>query len=466
MIVRATYPELTENHINPICAMLKCYHPDKRERLATYNDSKKNVVFPNGSRILFRYCDNEKDAERFQGTEVDILMVDEATHQSEERFKKLTACVRGVNGFPKRIYCTMNPGNIGHAWVKRLFIDKAYKDGENSEDYMFIQSLVTDNKALTTTDPDYVRTLEALPPKLRKAWLEGDWDIFEGMFFEEFVDDPTHYEDRLYTHVIEPFEVPDSWQIFRSFDWGYARPFSCDWFALDPDTGRLYQILQFYGCTGTPNEGVKWTADKVFSEIAKIEREHRWLAGKDIYGVADSAIWASDGGEAIIESAYRHGVNFVKPDKTRIAGWLQIHYRLAFNEQGRPLLQIFNTCKHMIRTFPLLQYSETIPEDLDTNGEDHCLAGDTQVLTDKGYISIQDLVGTEGMVMSHDGQYHPYYDVRLTRKQADIIAIELEDGTKIHCTDDHRFMLPNGEWIHAKELVAGMEVKTYGSTSN
>ena len=97
---------------------------------------------------------------------------------------------------------------------------------------------------------------------------------------------------------------------------------------------------------------------------------------------------------------------------------------------------------------------------MDTDGEDHCLVGDTQVLTDEGYKSLESLVGTEGKVMSHDGKYHKYYDVRLTRKQTDIYAIELEDGTKIYCTDDHRFMLPNGEWIHTKNLSAGMEVKT------
>jgi len=113
-----------------------------------------------------------------------------------------------------------------------------------------------------------------------------------------------------------------------------------------------------------------------------------------------------------------------------------------------------------------MMYSSTHPEDLDTTLEDHCLSGDTQVLTDNGYRSIESLIGTEGRVMSHDGQYHTYHNVRLTRENAEIISIEMDDGTKINCTDDHRFMLPNGEWIRAKELVAGMEVKTYGSSSD
>lgn len=370
MIIRKTYPELTENHINPMIEMLKCYHPEKKERIATYNDAKKNIVFPNGSRILFRYCDNEKDAERFQGTEVDVLFIDEATHQSETKFKKLSACVRGVNDFPKRIYLTCNPGNEGHQWVKRLFIDRKYESNENPDDYMFIQSLVTDNMALMKSNPDYIRQLEALPPKLRKAWLDGDWNVYEGMFFEEFVDRPDHYLDRQWTHVIEPFEIPDNWTIFRCFDWGYNHPFACEYFAMDTD-GILYNILEFYGCTKTPNEGVKWIPSKVFAEMRKIELEHRWLRGKNIIGVADPAIWNAEYGESIAETAAKHGVYFGKGDHERLAGWMQMHYRLAFDENGYPMMYIFKNCKGTIRTLPLLMYDEHKPEDIDTEGEDH-----------------------------------------------------------------------------------------------
>ena len=370
MIIRKTYPELQENHIIPLCELLKCYAPSKADRIASYNDSKKNINFPNGSRILFRYCDAEKDAERFQGTEVDVLFIDEATHQSEEKMKKLTACVRGVNDFPKRIYFTANPGNEGHAWVKRLFIDKRYQNNENPDDYMFIQSLVTDNKALMESDPDYIRQLEALPPKLRKAWLEGNWDVYEGMFFEDFKDDPDHYIDRQWTHVINPFEIPESWKIYRSFDWGYNKPFSCAWWAVDFD-GVVYRILELYGCRETPNEGIKWTPPQVFAEIHRIETEHRWLKGKKIIGVADPAIWDAETGESIADVASRHQVFFSPGDNKRIPGWMQIHYRLAFDENGYPMMYIFSNCKAFIRTIPLLLYDEHKPEDLDTDGEDH-----------------------------------------------------------------------------------------------
>lgn len=370
MIIRKTYPELTENHINPMCEMLKCHHPDKRERIASYNDSKKNITFPNGSRILFRYCDNDKDAERFQGTEVDVLFIDEATHQSEERMKKLTACVRGVNNFPKRLYLTCNPGSEGHAWVKRLFIDRKYQSNENPDDYVFIQSKVTDNKALMESDPDYIRQLEALPPRLKRMWLDGDWGFYEGQFFETFTDDPDHYQDRQWTHVIDPFEIPQSWKIYRSFDWGFNKPFSTMWFAVDHD-GVAYHILEYYGCNGTPNEGVKQPPPQVFAEIHRIETEHRWLKGKHIIGIADPAIWDAQVGESIAETAAKHQVFFTRGDHKRIPGWMQCFYRLVFNEHGLPMFYVFSNCKHFIRTIPLLQYDEHKPEDLDTDGEDH-----------------------------------------------------------------------------------------------
>ena len=338
--------------------------------LAIYKETAKEFLFPNGSVILFRHCQTEKDVDKYQGTEVDVLFLDEATQLSEEQYNRFKACVRGVNKFPKRIYLTCNPGGEGHAWVKRLFIDRNYKHGENADEYSFIQSLVTDNKALLTSDPDYVKQLEALPPKLRKAWLEGDWNIFEGQFFEEFADRPEYYTERRWTHVIEPFEVPPEWNVVRSFDFGYSKPFSCDWWAIDYD-GRAYLILQLYGCTANPDEGVRWYPDRIFKEIHRIESEHRWLKNRHITGVADPSIWDDSRGNAVIDSADRHFVYFSKGDNRRLSGWMQCHYRLAFDENGFPMVYFFNTCRHAIRTLPMLRFSQTDPEDLDTKMEDH-----------------------------------------------------------------------------------------------
>ena len=362
-IVRKTYPELTANHIKPLTKEIQ-------KEMARYNDSKKEFRFLNGSEIIFRYLDTDKDLDRFQGTEFDILFLDEATQFSEDQYKMLIACVRGVNDFPKRVYITCNPGGVGHQWVKRLFIDRIYNTGEEPEEYSFIQAGVRDNKALMEMQPDYIKQLEALPPKIREAWLNGSWDVYMGQFFEDFYNFPDHYADRVGTHVIDPFEIPDGWKIYRSFDWGYNKPFSCGWWAVDYE-GVAYRILELYGCDKTPNEGVKWTPPKVFSEIHRIETEHRWLAGKKIIGIADPAIWDAETGESIADVAAKHQVFFTPGDNKRIPGWMQVHYRLAFDDNGFPMMYVFSNCKAFIRTIPLLQYDEHRPEDLDTDGEDH-----------------------------------------------------------------------------------------------
>jgi len=362
LIVRRTYAELQNNHINPLRGDLV--------GVARYNQSEKIFYFPNGSTIKFGYCASDGDLDQYQGAEYDVIFLDEATQLKEEWIKKIVACMRGVNDFPKRCYMTCNPGGPSHGYIKRLFIDRRYNQGERAEDYSFIQSLVGDNKALMESDPDYVHQLEALPAKLRAAWLEGRWDVYEGQFFEEFADDERHYGDRLWTHVIEPFEVPESWQIYRSFDFGYAKPFSFGWWAVDYE-GRLYRILELYGCTEDPNTGVKWEPARIFREAAQVEREHRWLKGKQIHGVADPSIWDGSRGESIADHAAKEQLYFQKGINDRLAGWMQVHYRMAFDEGGVPMMYVFKNCRAFIRTMPILMYSETKPEDLDTDGEDH-----------------------------------------------------------------------------------------------
>jgi len=362
LITRKTYRELLNNHITPLLAML--------DGIAVYNRTDKCFLFPNGSAIWFGYCACDADLDQYQGAEYDVWFADEAGQFPEHWLTSIDACVRGANKLPKRTYFTLNPGGPAHGYFKRLFIDRRFTEDEHGEDYAFIQALVTDNKALMKYQPEYIRALRKLPPKLRDAWLHGRWDVYEGQFFEDFVDRPEHYADRRYTHVIDPFEIPDSWKIYRSFDWGYNRPFSCGWWAVDYD-GVAYRILELYGCTGNPNEGLKWTPQQVFTEIHRIETEHPFLAGKYIAGIADPAIWDAQTGESIAEVAAKHQVYFTRGDNKRLPGWLQVHYRLAFDEQGYPQLYVFRNCKAFIRTMPLLQYDEQRCEDLDTEGEDH-----------------------------------------------------------------------------------------------
>lgn len=376
LIVRLTFRELQNNHIDTLIGELKGF--------AKYNRQDKRFTWFNGSTIDFLYCACDGDLAHFQGAQWDIIMIDESTNLREEWIKKIVVCCRGVNDFPKRIYYFFNPGGPSHDYHKRIFVDRDYRDKEKPEDYQFIQALVTDNKYLMESQPEYIEFLENLPPKLRKAWLEGCWDIFEGQFFEDFrprpdgrmcaeagIEPEEALRQHRYTHVIEPFEPPRGWTIMRSYDFGYGKPFSLAWWACDYD-GVLYRIMELYGCTDTPNEGVKWTPDEQFRKASEIERTHPWLKGRKIVdSIADPAIWDSSRGESIAQTAARYGIYFTPGDNARIPGWMQVHYRLQQDRYGRSRMYVFSNCKAFIRTIPLMMYSTTHPEDLDTSLEDH-----------------------------------------------------------------------------------------------
>ena len=364
LLLRRTLTELRKNHIDPLKGELSGF--------AEYRSTERAFIFPNGSRLELGYCDSDGDLLQYQGAEYDVIGFEEATNFKEDWIRFISTSLRSTRrDFFTRIYYTCNPGGVGHNYIKRLFIDRDFREGEHGEDYRFIPARVYDNEPLMRADPDYIRLLEALPEAKRRAHLEGDWNVCEGQVFEEFRDVPEHYADRRFTHVIEPFAPPESWTLHRSFDFGYSKPYSVGWWACDYD-GRLYRILELYGCM--PHEadaGVRQTPDEIFLKIAEIERDHPWLAGRHIYGVADPAIWDASRGISIAEVGEKYGIYFDHGDNKRIPGWMQFHYRLSFDENGIPMVYIFKNCRDFIRTVPLLSYSRTLCEDIDTALEDH-----------------------------------------------------------------------------------------------
>ena len=372
-IVRRTLEELRNNHVEPLMEVLGSS--------ARYVKAEKKFVFPNGSVIKLGYYDNDGDKIRWQGLQVDVMYIDEATNLKPEWIKNLDACVRGVNGFPKQLNLTCNPGGIGHSYIKRLFIDRIFEPTEDPEEFGFIQALLTDNRALLRTQKDYYKSILAQPYHIRRGWLYGDWNIADGLYFERFADRPEHYKDQRYTHVIpvEGFRIPQNWRIYGAFDWGYHRPFCMLWFAVDPEDTH-YLVAELYGVKHVqgvvqPNEGVKWTRERVFSEIQRFEREHPLLAGRTItYRVADPAIWDAQYGVSTQEVAAKYGVYFIKGDNARIPGWLQCQYRLQFSpDDGYPRFYVLDSCPNFIRTISLMVCDEHNPEDLDSSLEDHAM---------------------------------------------------------------------------------------------
>lgn len=381
LLLRRTLPELTENHVNPLLKLLK--------GIASYNRQEKVFRFPNGSRLKLGFCSNEADVLQYQGQAYDAIGMEEATMFTEYQFN----CLRESNRssgmmkvkFAPRMYLTMNPGGVGHQWVKRLFVDREYREKERPEDYVFISARVYDNVAFMDRDPDYVAQLESLPEKRRRAMLYGDWDVFEGAYFEEFrpSPDPKLCEDygisveearaqHRFTHVIDPFEIPKDWRIYRSFDWGYGKPYSVGYHAVSHDN-TAYRIAEIYGWNGTANEGVRETNAQICDRISVFERTHPLLAGKRIQGVADPSCWTKNGGISFAEEAEKHSLWFEPGLNDRIPGWMQIRERMRFSENGKAMLYFFSSCKSIIRCMPLMMYDKHYVEDLDSNLEDHCL---------------------------------------------------------------------------------------------
>ena len=369
LLLRRTLPELNENHIVPLRRMLG--------GIAKYKMQEKVFIFPNGSRIKLGYCKNEADVLQYQGQAYDVVGLEEATMFTEFQFNCLKESNRSSGmcseSFPPRMYLTCNPGGVGHHWVKRLFIDRNFNGAEKPEDYVFIPARVYDNSAFMEADPDYVHQLETLPDKRRRAMLYGDWDAIEGAFFEEFANNPEGYTTRKLTHVISPFEIPAAWKIYRSYDHGYSKPFSMGYWTVDPD-GCIYRIAEFYGCTGNANEGVKWEPDRIFAEARAFERRHPLLADRQIStGVADPSIWDASRGRSVAEAASAQKIYFTPGDNERIAGWMEMRNRFAFDGNGRAMMYIFDTCKNAIRVIPQMIYDDHRVDDLDTDLEDHIL---------------------------------------------------------------------------------------------
>lgn len=347
LILRRTYAELKQNHIDKLCAMLI--------GVARYKDSDKVLVFPNKSRIFFGYCDSESDALRYQGQEYDVVFIDEATQFTWEMVEKINSSIRGVNDFPKRMYFTCNPGGVGHAWVKRLFIDKEYLPGEDPADYTFIRSGIRDNAPLLEKDPGYLKTLEALSPDLRRAWLDGDWDGLAGAFFPEFRRD---------VHVCEPFDIPQWWRVYRALDYGLDA-LSVVWAAMD-DHGELW-IYRHLECG---NLVISDAAAAIFAAQAPGE-EDRIV---DTYIPPDMRSRSRDTGRSQDELFCDAGINGVFASNDRKAGWVSVKewMRVMYGADGNPAsrLHIFSTCNTLIKNITLLQHDTRDPNDAATEPHD------------------------------------------------------------------------------------------------
>ncbi len=381
LILRKTVPQLSEL-IDRSRQIYSLAFPK-----ANYNATEHVWRFPSGAKIHFGSMQYIKDRINYQGKRYDFIAFDGLTHFTWEEYSYMFSRNR-PSGAGTRVYirATTNPGGVGHGWVKERFITPAppltpilgtysviTPKGETvqmTRQRVFVPSTVFDNEILLKNNPEYLASLAMLPEAEKKALLYGDWDSFDGQVFTEWRNDPLHYDDMRFTHVVTPFRIPKNWQIYRGFDFGYTRPFSVGWYAADMD-GRLFRIREYYGCTGRPNQGVCFEPSRIAEEIRKIEENDPNIRGRSIIGIADPSIFDGSRGRSVAEIMEKCGVFWRPGDNSRISGKMQFHYRFAFDKEGVPMFYVFNTCKNFIRTVPSLCYDTLNVEDIDTSAEDH-----------------------------------------------------------------------------------------------
>ena len=368
----------------------------------TYQPAR--VRFSNGSQILGSHCQYEKHLTKYQGAEIDLLLIDELTHFTEKQYRYLRGRCRTPNdpkiqdGIKKLseklgikvelpfIVCASNPGGVGHGWVKQTFIDSApakkiHRTGKKEGKMLrqFIPAKLADNPSLD--EEEYKGKLEGLGSEtLVKAMLDGDWNIAEGAYFADCWGNEIN--------IVEPFPIPKNWYFDRSFDWGSSKPFAVCWFAESDgcdiklkngktrttQRGDIFMFAEYYGWNGKANEGCRMLASDIARKIREIEKR---LPFKIKPGPADSAIWTNENGNCIADDMSAQGVKWEKANKSpgsRVQGWeIMRRYLSDAKSKEKPGLYFFNTCRHIIRTLPTIPRDDKKPEDIDSNAEDHLL---------------------------------------------------------------------------------------------
>jgi len=381
---------------------------------ANFNNQKKIWTFEGGETLWLNYARVEDDYEQYHGHEYPWIGWEELTnHATNKVYLKIMSCNRSSNpNIPRKYRATCNPSGPGHQWVKSRFIDQGppekivkeelevtYPDAQGNDvtqhvsiSRTHIRSFQAENLSLMTADPTYMAKIYSLTQDdemLRKAWIDGSWDLIIGGFFTDVWDKDIH--------ILPTFKVPVSWRLMRSFDWGSSKPWGVSYgFEANgeqPDTRHLGGMKlpyipkgsviipnEIYGWNGTANEGDQATSSQIASRVLGVDNalltEYNTQC---IPGPADTSIYEVRDGTSIGAQLEKHGCKWTRAYKgsgSRIAGWAIIRQMLGAAKRGElesPHLYFFAPAEHHIRTLPQMQRDKKKPEDIDTELEDHLM---------------------------------------------------------------------------------------------
>jgi len=358
LMVRAHYPELTANLIDPILSWVP-------GELYSYNGTDHKMTFWNGSTIKFGHYDSKAAENEYQGIEYDVIFLEEATQLSERAFQFIGSCMRGVNDFPKRTYLTCNPGGVGHKWVKDLFIDRKFRVDpnnpertQNPKDYTFIKATVDDNPWLLEKSPMYLQQLASLPDDLRAAHRYGDWNALSGAYFSNF---------NRNSHTMSRFKIPYSWPLYRSFDYGLDC-MAVIWWAVDED-GRCwaYREVEEKGLV------IQHAAQLITENTLPYEQITATYAPPDMWNRQ------KDTGKTMAETFMQNGVGIIRSDNNRVQGHmimkdmmtampLNDKYVKSLFPEGKapetlPAVMFFDDLERVIEDIESIQADEKNPND-------------------------------------------------------------------------------------------------------
>lgn len=359
---------------------------------AHYNHGKRMWIMPSEATLKFRYMEQDKHADHYQGHSYTWQAWEEITNwPTSVGIDKVSATLRSSTGVECEWIATGNPGGRGHNWVKARFVDPAppmrpWFDPVTKKWRVFIPSKLTDNKILMRNDPGYADRLKGSGPDwLVKAWLEGLWNIVAGGMFDDLWNEKVH--------VLEPFKIPKNWLVERAFDWGSSAPFSIGWWAtangesVEDDHGRKLffakgskiRIAEWYGWNGKdPNKGINMIDTEIAKEAVVREKNMEKLYGFTIQeGPADPSIFSVVNGHSIAGAMADAGLQFLPAPTgsgSRVAGWESMRRMFKASlktPMEEPGMFVFNTCRQFIRTVPSLPRDVRKIEDVDTTSEDH-----------------------------------------------------------------------------------------------